>query len=353
MQSRFRFEGKYVRLALFGGAALVIGMRYAGRLGAVATMLMTGAVLAFIMDPLVGMMGRRGVRQRGIAVGLAFLLVLMLSVGMALLLMPALIAQGKELSFVMARSVNELKSMLYQLNKFLSARQLPQIDAHSVDWGAMTQGLSSALPASAAIAGGMIERVSQFGLSLLLAFYFLLYKDSLLLSLELCVPMAARSTVTRMAAQVVGELRQYLRGQLTIAAIVGLLSAAMLLIIGAPSAILMGLIMGITNLIPYFGPLIGAIPAVVMSLPIGMGMALSTVLVAFLVQQIDGFWLGPRIMGGMMGVSPPIVLIAITVGGRLCGIGGMFFAIPVVIVARICLRVWMMREELVEKWPKM
>ena len=353
MRPGFRIGAKQVRLALMGLMLLLAVVRYGERLVVVAAMFLAGLVLAFVMDPLVSFLERSGVRRRGVAVALSFLVVLIGLAGTVLLALPPLIAQGKELSFVMARLANLFKEMLQELNRFLAVRQLPLIDARAVDWGAMTRSLTEALPLSAAIAGGLIERLSELGLSLMLAFYFLLYKESLLLSVELCIPMAARRTATQVALKVVGELRQYLRGQLTIAALVGALSALLLLLIGAPSAILMGVLMGICNMIPYFGPLIGAIPAVLLGLTVGVGMALSTAAVAFFVQQVDGFWISPRVMGGMMGLNPPAVLMAITLGSGLFGIGGMFFAIPVLLIARICLRAWMMREESVEKWPRM
>ncbi len=349
VDNRFRLNGRNARIALFSLAAVLICVRYGGQLLGVCSVLLTGLVMAFILEPLTALIGRWGVRSRGAQVALGFALVIAFLALVVVLLLPPLIGQLKELSSVMAGTVIQLKSLLEALNDFLAARQLPLIDPSQIDWSWLTTGLTGLLSGTTAFAGGMIGRISAFGFSLMLAFYFLLYKDSLLLTMELFIPMAARGTAMKMIASVVRELRQYLKGQLTIAMIVGVLASIGLLLIGAPSAVLMGMVIGLFNVIPYFGPLIGAIPAVLMAMSKGLYMALMTVSVVFVVQQLDGFLISPRVMGGVTGLSPPLVLVAITVGSGLFGIGGMFFAIPVLLIARICLRVWSM----VEKSPEL
>lgn len=348
-----KIDARWLKIALAAAGAILLCALYYQQLGVVLSVLVTGLVIAFLLAPLCEVLGKWGIRNRALAVTCAFAAVILALAGLILLLLPPLIAQLRELSIIMGRSMSTLQGMLGQLNAFLVARMLPPIDLQSIDWSWLSSGISGILNGTMDFAGNMIGAISRFGFALMLAFYFLLYKESMLFSAELWIPSTARRLVLRMTANVTRELQQYIKGQLTIALIVGILAGAGLLIIGAPSPMLLGVIVGAFNLIPYFGPLIGGIPAVLMALGQGANAALLTVLVLFVVQQLDGFLISPRVMSGMMGLSPPGVLLAITLGSSISGISGMFFAIPVLLIVRICLRVWASRNEVIEKYPDM
>lgn len=352
MNKHLPFSPRNLRLALALATLALVCVAYGPQLLGVVSVLLTGLIMAFILEPLSALIIKWGVKSRAASVTLSFATVIAALASVVIVLFPPLIDQMKELSRVMSGTVVQLKSLLESLNEFLVQRQLPLIDPSQIDWTWLTTGISGLLSGTTAFASDMIGKISRFGFSLMLAFYFLLYKDSLLLSMELCIPMAARKTALQMISNVVRELRQYLKGQIAIALIVGALASIGLLLIGAPSAVLMGMIIGLFNVIPYFGPLIGAIPAVLMALSKGLYMALLTVCVVFVVQQLDGFLISPRVMNGITGLSPPLVLVAITVGSGLFGIGGMFFAIPVLLIVRICFRVWSTRNEAVVKSPE-
>ena len=119
----------------------------------------------------------------------------------------------------------------------------------------------------------------------------------------------------------------------------GALAAVGLALIGLRSALVLGVIVGVLNMIPYFGPVLGGIPAVLMALTQGgLRQALFTAALLFGVQQVDNLLISPRIMGSVTGLHPAVVLLAITLGGSLSGLGGMLLAIPCVLVARSLLR---------------
>lgn len=105
-------------------------------------------------------------------------------------------------------------------------------------------------------------------------------------------------------------------------------------LIGAPYTVLLALIIGITNMIPYFGPFIGAVPAVIITLFTSPKQALMVLIFMIVVQQFDGLYLGPKILGKQVGLSPLWIIIAIIVGGGLFGILGMLLAVPIMAVIR-------------------
>lgn len=99
-------------------------------------------------------------------------------------------------------------------------------------------------------------------------------------------------------------------------------------LIKAPYALLMSVIVGITNMIPYFGPFIGAVPAILMTLFVSPIKALSVALFILVLQQVDGNIIGPKILGDKVGISPFYIILSILIGGGFFGMLGMLFAVP-------------------------
>ncbi|MCH5268594.1 MAG: AI-2E family transporter [Lachnospiraceae bacterium] len=114
--------------------------------------------------------------------------------------------------------------------------------------------------------------------------------------------------------------------------IIGCLCCIIMSIIGLPYAVLLSVIVGITNMIPYFGPFIGAVPGVLIYLCTDPAKALVFAIMILILQQFDGLVLGPRLLGQSTGLNPVWVIFAITVGGAYFGIVGMFIGVPVVAV---------------------
>lgn len=114
--------------------------------------------------------------------------------------------------------------------------------------------------------------------------------------------------------------------------IIGIICFIVMNILKLDYAILLSVIVGITNMIPYFGPFIGAIPGVIIYLFINPVQALIFAIMIFALQQFDGLYLGPKILGGSTGLTPLWVIFGITVGGAYGGVIGMFLGVPVVAV---------------------
>lgn len=114
--------------------------------------------------------------------------------------------------------------------------------------------------------------------------------------------------------------------------IIGCLCCIIMSIIGLPYSVLLSVIVGITNMIPYFGPFIGAVPGVLIFLCTDPTEALIFAIMIFALQQFDGLVLGPRLLGQSTGLNPIWVIFAITVGGAYFGVIGMFIGVPVVAV---------------------
>jgi len=108
-------------------------------------------------------------------------------------------------------------------------------------------------------------------------------------------------------------------------------------ILQLPYAVLISTIVGVTNMIPYFGPFIGAIPGVLILLLVSPLKALIFTIMILVLQQFDGLILGPKILGNSTGLKPLWIIIAITVGGSVAGVLGMLLGVPVVAFLRYLL----------------
>lgn len=127
---------------------------------------------------------------------------------------------------------------------------------------------------------------------------------------------------------------KYIIGKMIDSLIVGIICFMGLWFLKAPYALLMAIIVGVTNMIPYFGPFIGAVPAVIITLFTSPITALWVTLFIIVLQQLDGYIIGPFILGDSVGLSPFWIILAILIGGGLFGILGMLICVPVMAVVR-------------------
>ena len=133
----------------------------------------------------------------------------------------------------------------------------------------------------------------------------------------------------------------FLIGKMIDSLIIGILCLIAMSILKLPYALLLSLIVCITNMIPYFGPIIGAIPGGMIYLFIDIRYAFIFALMILILQQFDGLYLGPKILGDQTGIKPLWVIFGITVGGAYFGVMGMFLGVPVVAVIMYLLQLFL------------
>jgi predicted PurR-regulated permease PerM len=137
-------------------------------------------------------------------------------------------------------------------------------------------------------------------------------------------------------------ISSFIRGQLLDALIVGILSSIGLWIIKLDFAVLIGMTAGMANIIPYFGPILGSVPAVIVGLLSGSPIkALLAIVVLVVVQQIDGTLIAPRVVGNSVGLHPVFVMLSIIIGGAYLGLLGMLIAVPTAAIIKMFILRWM------------
>lgn len=147
--------------------------------------------------------------------------------------------------------------------------------------------------------------------------------------LRFILPVKSEEQLMHLLSEIHIIISKFFRGQILAGLIVGVLSSIGLTAIGLEYAILIGMLAGIANVIPYFGPILGMIPAVLVAiLDLNFSLALLSIVVLLVVQQVDSAIISPRIVGDSVGLHPVMVLLAISIGGRYFGIIGMLIAVP-------------------------
>ena len=138
---------------------------------------------------------------------------------------------------------------------------------------------------------------------------------------------------------------RYFAGKILTSAFIGFLMYLGLVVLHVQYAPLIGLIVGVTNVIPYFGPIVGSVPGILLTLMYNPMLALEVAIWNLIVQQFDGNVLGPNVLGHIVELNPFWVLVSVMIGGSILGPFGMFVAIPVGAVIRVFINEWMRRKE--------
>jgi len=169
----------------------------------------------------------------------------------------------------------------------------------------------------------------------IISFYILRDWKRLVMWIKWLLPEKYRKEGLYIFVDINRVLHQYIRGQLLDAFIVGLLSFVGFSLLSVRYAALLGVITGIGNLIPYFGPIFSSIPAVIIALSDSYIKAILVVIFLVLLQQVDSFIISPRVIGSKVGLHPLTIIIVIILANKIFGFIAMFFAIPIAAVIKI------------------
>ena len=346
---------QYIALAL-GVVLLVAFVRQVG--GVLLTFLAAG-VLAYALNPLVRRLEQLRVPRVVAVIGVFLVLILVVVVTLLLIIVPS-IGQVQ----IIIRSPQDLVDQAVALLN--RAQNIPYVGGYvgEINQDRILRLLKDHAPSAqqaANVATGVIGGVfGVFGtifnlfLMVLVSIYLLLEREKITDALLHTIPETVRDQSLELFYAVERSLIKYLRGQLILCAIMGVLGWAIMFFTVGEYALAVGAWVAATELIPVLGAFLGAVPAVAIALFVPQGGFLEALLVAalFLVaQQIEGNLLVPRIQGGSVGVHPLVVLFATLAGTALYGILGAIFAVPVVAIVAATIR-YMQGTLLYERWAK-
>ncbi|MDQ3569972.1 MAG: AI-2E family transporter [Actinomycetota bacterium] len=342
MTERLRRAGQ-VSWAVVGVAALLaIVALIVWTLRVVLPPLILASTIVFLLNPAVSGLQRRRV-PRAAGAGITYLAVVGVIVAAGVLLVPLAGAQARELSRewpgIKARTerwvddrAQESKGRFWEfdrkeLGEALSSNELT-----------VRQQFDRALKLGAAVFNVLLIVV----LAPIIAFYLLVDLPHIRQVSVSLIPVGAKDEVLLVSHRLNRAVGGFFRGQLMVAAIVGVLCSIGLLAIGLRFWFLVGMIAGFFNIIPLIGPWVGGLPGVVIALTTGSPLqALGVVLIMVGVQQVDNHFITPQVMHRAVQLHPAAVVLALLAGGHLGGFMGLLFAVPVAAALKIVVgHVW-------------
>lgn len=301
--------------------------------GEIVLLVLIAAILATGLNPLVDALQRRTWTRRkrrlsrGASIGLVYLGLLVGVVAIGSLFITPIVAETRE--FIQRAPVlyQGLRAMLAGLQQRHS--WLPDLtailDQLPKEAGRLTEYVGAATGVAFRVFGGIVSTVSI----LILSIYMLLEGPAIKQGFLDLFPREHHRRLEVVLGRIGEKFGGWLRGQLLLGMIIGVLAGAGTWILGLPYPFLLGLAAGLTEMIPIVGPVLGAIPAVLVAL-FGPGWRLLAVIAFFTaIQQLEGHLLVPRVMEKAVGLSPLLTIIAIMVGAKLMGILGALLAVPI------------------------
>ncbi len=189
-------------------------------------------------------------------------------------------------------------------------------------------GVSAALPQVFGVGSSAIGVVTAVVVLMILGFYFVAEKQAIVSSVSRIAPAEYHPFINQLAAKLRDRLGAWLRGQLMLMGVIFLLTYVALSLIGVPYALILALLAGALEVIPFIGPLLSAVPAVMLALVLSPVHAVVVAGAYLLIQAVEGQVLVPKIMQHATGMNPLLSLLAVLIGWTLGGIPGAILAIP-------------------------
>lgn len=152
------------------------------------------------------------------------------------------------------------------------------------------------------------------------------------------LPRSRRKSIVTLLKEIDEALGNYVRGQLLVCVIIGVLAYIGYMIIGMPFALLLAGVVAVCNIIPYLGPFLGAAPAMIMATTISWKMVLMVFLVNMICQLIESNVISPQVVGKTLHLHPMLIIFALLVGGEIGGIPGLVLAVPLFAVGKVVIQ---------------
>ncbi|MFO8060297.1 MAG: AI-2E family transporter [Bacillota bacterium] len=342
MLERFDWFRIFKIIALLLVTLFAVGFLY--RVRTAVTPFAIALTIAYVLNPVVDFAERRRMtRIQAIAVTYVVLLIV---VGIiALFVVPGLVAEINRLVENVPYYLEHTQETISQLERFYEATAMPTMVRDAVNQaldrylGSLEERLNidASLTAIMARLGGLFGGLFNLILGLVLAVYFLKDSHHFYDRFRNMLPQNYRGYVMDFLADVNRVLSGFVHGRLIVSAIVGVLATVILALLGVRFYLVLGLFAGLTNIIPYFGPFIGGIPAVIVAAMDSWGLMFRVIITYLLIQHVDGFILTPRTLSNRTGLHPIAVVFAILAGAVLLGFWGLFLGVPLAAIIKVCL----------------
>lgn len=328
-----------IPLAILGWALVIfIAFWAAGHIIGTLLVLAIAALIAYALAPIASLL------RRWIPWPLAIAIVYLVFIGLVALLFSFIIDTIVQQAGSLAERIQLLltpgssdNSALVDLQHQLGITDQQIDDFRNALFGQLTGFAHDVLPVLTGVAGGIVNTI----VTLIISVYFVANAPRVGLWLRSGLPMRVRPRAVFVLDTTNRVIGGYIRGQLTLSALVGVLVGASMSVLAIPYAILLGFMAFVLEFIPFLGVLISGAACVLVALTQGFLKALIVLAVFVIIHIIEGDVVGPRIVGSAIGLHPVISIIALIAGAELFGLWGALFAAPIAgVVQAVTVAFW-------------
>jgi len=327
--------------SIVGAAALIwIALQALARFEILLAPVVLSVALIYILNPLVSWLAARRV-PRILAAFLAFLAMLVVLAALGLAVTPLVADQGSEL----ADSFPEIyEETVAEIERFAANLGFEDVEIWSYDElsefihdpEAQDQILSVVWDRLGEVTTGFVEAVLVFVLAPVVAFYVLIDLPRVRSEAISLIPEGHKPEVLHVSRRLGGAVGGFLRGQMLVALIVGIMTSIGFRIIGLEFWLIIGMIAGALNIIPFVGPWVGGFLGVVVGfVTADTQTAVFAAIVAVIVQQIDNHLISPNVLRATVHLHPAVIILLILLGGGVGGIWGVLLAVPIAAILKI------------------
>lgn len=331
--------------------------------GTVLLVFLVAAVLALILNPIVAWLQRRVRFPRGVAVLTVYLGLLLTLIGVGFLLANPIADQAAKFGRDVPGIIDDANARLHDLQGYF--------DDHGINVEVERQGETALETLQDKVIGGtsdivsfggdILTRIVEAGLGLILvlvlSIYMLLYGQRIGASVRRVMPPGDGTDEDDYPSRVVRAVSGYVRGQLLFSTAMGTGAGLGLWLFGVLGifpdgrtyALAFGIFFGLMEMVPFVGPVLGAIPPVLVAFFQDPLTGLWVALLFLALQQIEGHIVAPQIFGHTLRINPILVIFALLVGGQIYGIVGALVALPIAAIARETI-VYLRRHLVLEPW---
>jgi predicted PurR-regulated permease PerM len=328
---------------VFRVIALAAGAWFLYLIREILVLFFVSILIVTAIDPVVDFLQRKKIPR---SVGVSMVYVVLFSIfGLSIaFIIPSVIGQFDDFSKKMPIFLDETGNAFGVLKNFFQAHNIA-IDAQQV-----TDEIRNRLAAvPSTIFFGTVDLVKNFIsiiVILVMAFYMTVKEDGIKKFIVSITPEKHREYAAASTDRIEGKISRWVQGQLMLMLIIFVLDFVGLYLIGIPYALALALFAGVMEIIPYGGPIVSAIPGIILGTLISPLTGFITLLVYFFVQQFESHIIVPQVMKKAVGLNPVAVILALLVGLKLGGVLGAVLSIPLATVASVFISDFMKKHEM-------
>lgn len=325
--------------------ALIVSLiyHYKGKISAIILPFFIALVIAYLLNPIIVRLEARKV-PRIYGIFLIYTVSSIIIIAITIFIVPEIINNTKELMVTIPEITSKYQGIFNNFMSGIKSSNWPPDVKNAIyreiqNSAIMAQNfIMDMLKKSISTLLETLTMIFDVILAMIIAYYFIKDVEFFKSSVLSITPRKWRNGIVATGRDIHNILSSFIRGQILTAMIIGILEMIGLSIVGIKYPLILGLIGGAANIIPYFGPIIGAIPAVAIALIDSHLKVIWTVIVFVIIQQIDNAFISPKIIEGGLGLHPVTTILAVLVGGEFFGILGMLLAVPAAAILKVIAR---------------